>query len=98
MPSEEIVPRTFSAPSSTTSQGWTYMAVGVRVKLCGASEGQRNDLRLQGAPQCELRRFRQGGCHMLTSRYSVPELLKFGAELDGTGYDHLKVGDHTLSA
>jgi alkanesulfonate monooxygenase SsuD/methylene tetrahydromethanopterin reductase-like flavin-dependent oxidoreductase (luciferase family) len=46
-----------------------------------------------------LRTIRELGCHLITSRYGTPaEVLTRAQVLDGLGYDHLKVGDHTLSA
>ncbi|MDA4136484.1 MAG: LLM class flavin-dependent oxidoreductase [Thaumarchaeota archaeon] len=42
-------------------------------------------------------RIRDLGCHMITSRYTPAELMRNAQRLDTLGYDHLKVGDHTLS-
>ena len=38
------------------------------------------------------------GAHILTSRYEPAEIMRYAELLDGYGYDHLKVGDHTLSS
>lgn len=37
------------------------------------------------------------GCHLLTFLHDVPELLRYGLLLEKYGFDHLKVGDHTLT-
>ena len=42
----------------------------------------------------ELKEF---GVHMLTTRHEVLKLLEYGVRLEGWGFDHLKVGDHTLT-
>src|SRR5580693_4362194 len=38
------------------------------------------------------------GAHILTSRYEPAEIMRYAELLDGYGYDHIKVGDHTLSS
>ncbi|MBI2648771.1 MAG: LLM class flavin-dependent oxidoreductase [Thaumarchaeota archaeon] len=43
-----------------------------------------------------MRRLNEFGCHLVTSRYELNDVLKYGVLLDRLGYDHLKVGDHTL--
>ncbi len=43
-----------------------------------------------------MRRFRNFGCHLVTSRYSLPDLLKYAQLLDSGGFDVITVGDHTL--
>jgi alkanesulfonate monooxygenase SsuD/methylene tetrahydromethanopterin reductase-like flavin-dependent oxidoreductase (luciferase family) len=45
-----------------------------------------------------MRRVRELGCHLLTSRYSIEDLLRNSILLDEYGYDHIKVGDHVLVA
>ncbi|MDG6925875.1 MAG: LLM class flavin-dependent oxidoreductase [Nitrososphaerota archaeon] len=43
-----------------------------------------------------MRRFRNFGCHLVTSRYSLPDLLRHAQFLDSNGFDLVTVGDHTL--
>jgi alkanesulfonate monooxygenase SsuD/methylene tetrahydromethanopterin reductase-like flavin-dependent oxidoreductase (luciferase family) len=43
-----------------------------------------------------LRRFRNFGCHLVTSRYSLPDIIKHAQWLDSNGFDVITVGDHTL--
>src|SRR5215467_13060021 len=45
-----------------------------------------------------MRRVRELGTHLITSRYRLDELIRYGMLLDNYGYDHIKVGDHTLIA
>lgn len=37
------------------------------------------------------------GVHLLTTKHEASKLLEWGVKLDGWGFDHLKVGDHTLT-
>lgn len=43
-----------------------------------------------------MRRFRNFGSHLVTSRYSLNELLHYAPLLDKSGFDLITVGDHTL--
>jgi alkanesulfonate monooxygenase SsuD/methylene tetrahydromethanopterin reductase-like flavin-dependent oxidoreductase (luciferase family) len=43
-----------------------------------------------------MRRFRNFGCHLVTSRYALPDLLRYAQLLDSSGFDVITVGDHTL--
>lgn len=43
-----------------------------------------------------MRGLNEFGCHIVTSRYALSDVLKYGVLLDTLGFDHLKVGDHTL--
>jgi alkanesulfonate monooxygenase SsuD/methylene tetrahydromethanopterin reductase-like flavin-dependent oxidoreductase (luciferase family) len=43
-----------------------------------------------------MRRFRNFGCHLVTSRYSLPDLARYARWLDTNGFDVITVGDHTL--
>ncbi len=43
-----------------------------------------------------MRRLKGFGCHLVTSRYALPEILRYGKMADGLGFDLLTVGDHTL--
>ena len=45
-----------------------------------------------------MRRVRELGCHLLTSRYSIQDLLRYTILLDDYGFDHIKMGDHVLVA
>ncbi len=45
-----------------------------------------------------MRRIREVGTHLITSRYQVDEIMRYAMLLDNYGYDHIKVGDHTLIA
>ncbi|HDN63326.1 MAG TPA: LLM class flavin-dependent oxidoreductase [Candidatus Bathyarchaeota archaeon] len=40
---------------------------------------------------------REFGVHMLTTKHEVSKLLEYGVKLERWGFDHLKVGDHTLT-
>ncbi len=44
----------------------------------------------------KMRRVRDLGCHLLTSRYQIDDIVRYSVLLDGYGFDHLKVGDHAL--
>jgi len=41
-------------------------------------------------------RAKEFGCHLVTSRYTIPRLLEYAALLDRLGYDRISIGDHTL--
>ncbi len=43
-----------------------------------------------------MRRLKSFGCHLITSRYNLPDILRYGKMLDGLGFDTVTVGDHTL--
>jgi alkanesulfonate monooxygenase SsuD/methylene tetrahydromethanopterin reductase-like flavin-dependent oxidoreductase (luciferase family) len=70
--------------------------------LCGfkASENVSALIRFfnrrAGAECSRLRRVNEFGCHLVTSRYELKDVLRYGVLLDKLGFDHLKVGDHTL--
>ncbi len=41
-------------------------------------------------------KLRNFGCHIITSRYSIEEVLRLAVLVDGLSYDHVRVGDHVL--
>lgn len=44
-----------------------------------------------------MKRLAEFGVHLLTTKHDVHKLLDYGVKLDRWGFDHLKVGDHTLT-
>ena len=43
-----------------------------------------------------MRRLRNFGCHLVTSRYTLPDLIHYARRLDESGFDCITIGDHTL--
>jgi alkanesulfonate monooxygenase SsuD/methylene tetrahydromethanopterin reductase-like flavin-dependent oxidoreductase (luciferase family) len=41
-------------------------------------------------------RLRHFGCHIITSRYPVDEVLRLAVMVDQLSYDHVRIGDHVL--
>ena len=44
-----------------------------------------------------MRRLHEFGCHLMVAKHPVGEVLRYARLLDSLGFDHLKVGDHTLT-
>ncbi len=41
-------------------------------------------------------RLNEFGCHLVTSNYTLSEFFRYATLVDSLGFDHLKIGDHTL--
>jgi alkanesulfonate monooxygenase SsuD/methylene tetrahydromethanopterin reductase-like flavin-dependent oxidoreductase (luciferase family) len=41
-------------------------------------------------------RLNEFGCHLVTSNYTLSEFFRYATLVDSLGFDHLRIGDHTL--